>query len=99
MSENPHWRMELEKYAIRYLCGSRRVRRYGGAYAKFERFLRERAKFILVYTELGFCPFCKRPYKGYLGLINHLKGLHDCGMEFRELINQLVEEYLARRRK
>ena len=87
--------MQLEKYAIKYLCGSKRARRKYSAYADFSKFLRERAMFVLVYTELGFCPFCKREFKGYMGLRNHLKGYHECGREFRELVNQLMEEYLA----
>ena len=88
-------RVRLEKYAIKYLCGSKRVRRKYSAYVDFEKFLRKKAVSVLIYTELGFCPFCKRPYKGYLGLRNHLKGGHECGREFRELVNQLMEEYLA----
>ena len=88
-------RMQLEKYAIKYLCGSRKARRKYSAYATFEGFLRERAKFVLAYTELGLCPFCKRKFKGFIGLHNHLKGSRKCGREFRELVNQLMEEYLA----
>jgi hypothetical protein len=90
-------RVKLEKYATKYLCGSRRVRRRPGTYADFERFLRSKAMYILLYTEFGFCPFCKKPFKGYLGLRNHLKGYHECGKTFRELVNQLVEEYLSRK--
>jgi len=90
-------RMQLEKYAIKYLCGSRKARRKYSAYAAFEGFLRERAKFVLAYTELGFCPFCKKPFKGFIGLHNHLKGFHRCGVAFRELINELVEEYSKKR--
>jgi hypothetical protein len=94
-----NYEKRLEKFAIRYLCGSKRVRRRSGSYADFEKFLRKRAMFVLVYTELHFCPFCKREFKGYLGLRNHLKGLHGCGREFRELVNQLIEEYLEQKRR
>jgi hypothetical protein len=99
MTSIPRHRVKLEGYAVKYLCGSKRVKRKYSAYADFEAFLRERATFILVYTELGFCPFCKREFKGYLGLRNHLKGLHECGREFRELINQLIDEYIAQKRR
>jgi hypothetical protein len=94
-----NYEKRLEKYAMRYLCGSKRARRRSAHYADFEKFLRKRAMFVLVYTELSFCPFCKKPFKGYLGLRNHLKGGHECGREFRELINQLIEEYLAQRKR
>jgi hypothetical protein len=92
-----NYEKRLERYAVRYLCGSKRVRKRSGFYADFERFLRSRALYILLYTEFGFCPFCKRQFKGYLGLINHLKGGHECGRELRELINQLIEEYVSRK--
>jgi hypothetical protein len=90
------FRAKLERRAFKYLCGFRR-----GKYADFdfETFLRGRAMSILAYTELRVCPFCLKYFRGHQGLYNHLNGGRECGRKFRELINQLVEEYLARRRK
>jgi len=81
--------VRLEKHATRYICGFRKARKF----ERFERFLRERAAGILAYTELCVCPFCRRSFKGPLGLRNHLKGYGECGRRFRELVDQLVSEY------
>ena len=82
-------RMRLERFAARYLCGFRKARRY----PDFEAFLRERAADILAYTELRVCPFCRKYFRGHMGLYNHLNGGHECGRRFRDLVSQLVEEY------
>ena len=85
--------VRLEKHATRYICGFRKARKF----ERFERFLRERAAGILAYTELCVCPFCRKYFRGHLGLYNHLNGGHDCGRRFRGLVSQLVEEYSKKR--
>jgi hypothetical protein len=88
------FRVRLERIATKYLCGFRRSKHS----ADFERFLRGRAVNVLAYTELRVCPFCLKYFRGHQGLYNHLNGGRECGRKFRELINQLVEEYLAQRK-
>jgi hypothetical protein len=92
--------IKYRSFAERYLAGSRKIRARlqrlpGYAYLKpFAEFLDTRCSTLLYSSIAHRCPYCGRQYRSYPALLRHLRARSRCGLEFRRLLDEVVDEYL-----
>jgi hypothetical protein len=92
--------IKYRSFAERYLAGSRKLRarlqRLPGyaCFKAFAEFLDTRCSSILLHSSVHRCPYCGRQYRSYPALLRHLRGRTQCGLEFRRLLDEVVDEYL-----
>lgn len=98
MISRPMLRLGLEKFAKVYFLNPKKAKKRFKKYSDFEVFLSSRAADVLAHTSSNTCPFCEKKFSSWRSLVGHLKGEHGCAVTFRQLIMQLVDEYLSQKR-